>query len=743
MQRSVTENDRTVAVSKQRVSELSIRHNALDSEAAQKEARYLPLTEKHNKALPDLLQKAEAKEDKERKTVSSMEALQMCHDRFTETAEEERCCPICARDMSESELSVMQKTMRQKLKEVPATIAAKKSLLDKTRVLVKEVRTLIPFHNDVVRIKEEIKAVEAQQSNAHDAYETNMEGLRSFTAKLDTLSKEITDFQALTYLSNRIKEQEASGRAVEESIRSEEVKIAAQYGEGVRPLDLVEKEIDEVQSKLNQVVGHQQETMAELERARNVSSLLAHQIQQQHRVVDQKQHSVTERDSVKQQYEALHAEYTTGNDTCADIKAQLQPREQKLASLEHELARRREEGDRREEDITKQVESRQESFSKVSGLVQDVKAHVASNSVQKAADMANRVTQLEEQQGMKIHEKECSEQKVFDLSAKLNNQEKTRRELEANLQYRTVCKEVIDGENNLQALRKTIQQRTHNHEGVWSSLDKLREQKSEEERKRATFQGQLLATEQLLNERQTELQSTKYDRIDERYNSTLIRLTTAQLADDDLAKYSQALDKSLIKYHDEKIGEVNEVIRDLWIRTYRYVSRLMNLSCGVLCFRFPLHFTSYRGNDIDHIELRSDIESAVARRSYNYRVVMVKNGVALDMRGRCSAGQKVLASLVVRIALSQAFCGECGILALDEPTTNLDLENIDSLAYALTELIEARKINQNFQLVVITHDEQFVRRIGRVCGTETVFHITKSVDGQYSTITEREFTDFT
>lgn len=57
----------------------------------------------------------------------------------------------------------------------------------------------------------------------------------------------------------------------------------------------------------------------------------------------------------------------------------------------------------------------------------------------------------------------------------------------------------------------------------------------------------------------------------------------------------------------------------------------------------------------------------------------------LDMRGRCSAGQKVLASLVIRLALAEVFCLQCGVLALDEPTTNLDRENIESLAYALTE----------------------------------------------------------
>lgn len=33
--------------------------------------------------------------------------------------------------------------------------------------------------------------------------------------------------------------------------------------------------------------------------------------------------------------------------------------------------------------------------------------------------------------------------------------------------------------------------------------------------------------------------------------------------------------------------------------------------------------------------------AGVKRRVYNYRVVMVKGDAALDMRGRCSAGQKV------------------------------------------------------------------------------------------------------
>jgi DNA repair protein RAD50 len=116
-------------------------------------------------------------------------------------------------------------------------------------------------------------------------------------------------------------------------------------------------------------------------------------------------------------------------------------------------------------------------------------------------------------------------------------------------------------------------------------------------------------------------------------------------------------------FHASKMTEVNKILKSLWHKVYR-------------------------GTDIDFIEIRSDedesqIDQNKTRRSYNYRVVIVKEGVSLDMRGRCSAGQKVLASILIRLALSQTFSSNSGVLTLDEPTTNLDRENIESLASAL------------------------------------------------------------
>lgn len=69
------------------------------------------------------------------------------------------------------------------------------------------------------------------------------------------------------------------------------------------------------------------------------------------------------------------------------------------------------------------------------------------------------------------------------------------------------------------------------------------------------------------------------------------------------------------------------------------------------------------------------------------QLVMFKKGQEMIMRGRCSAGQKVLTSIIVRLALADTFGVNCGILALDEPTTNLDRDNIKSLAEQLSRYV--------------------------------------------------------
>ncbi|KAI4292622.1 DNA repair protein RAD50 [Pancytospora philotis] len=166
------------------------------------------------------------------------------------------------------------------------------------------------------------------------------------------------------------------------------------------------------------------------------------------------------------------------------------------------------------------------------------------------------------------------------------------------------------------------------------------------------------------------------------YAKCVLGLRALEMSSADLDRCILALDKAIADFHQCKMDEVNATLRDLWASTYK-------------------------GNDIEYIELQSDGADLKAN---TYTVVMVKNGAKMEMRGRCSAGQKMIASILIRLAMTDSFSSSCRILALDEPTTNLDRANIESFAATITRLIRERA---DTQLIVISHDEEFVELLNR------------------------------
>lgn len=148
-----------------------------------------------------------------------------------------------------------------------------------------------------------------------------------------------------------------------------------------------------------------------------------------------------------------------------------------------------------------------------------------------------------------------------------------------------------------------------------------------------------------------------------------------------------ALDRALHGFHSDKMADINRLLKDTWEEVYH-------------------------GKDIRNIQIKTNEVETSKKNTYNYNVVMLmEDGQEIDMRGRCSMGQKVLASVVIRLVLAEFFEGRCSILALDEPTTNLDVEHIHLLGQQLARLVASRRDRDNFQLIVISHDQQFIRQL--------------------------------
>ena len=131
--------------------------------------------------------------------------------------------------------------------------------------------------------------------------------------------------------------------------------------------------------------------------------------------------------------------------------------------------------------------------------------------------------------------------------------------------------------------------------------------------------GTLQEIVKTIHELEQTLSREEFASVEDAYLEKVKELEIHQAITEDLSNFYNALEWALMKFHKERMSVINRLVREMWHSTYK-------------------------GKDIDYVEIRAE-ESASAggntRRQYNYRVVMVKNGIEMDMRGRCSAGQKV------------------------------------------------------------------------------------------------------
>lgn len=175
------------------------------------------------------------------------------------------------------------------------------------------------------------------------------------------------------------------------------------------------------------------------------------------------------------------------------------------------------------------------------------------------------------------------------------------------------------------------------------------------------------------------------------YSSCLGKVVLWRIIEKDLLKLKECFNSSILAFHDRMIIKINQVLKMRWRQIYK-------------------------GTDIDSIEL-VDEEIAKGRdKRYNYFIAMRKGNVRMKMREQASAGQKALASIIIRMTLAELFVKDFAFMALDEPTANLDKENVESLAKAVGQHVRRRAKNGvNIQWIIITHDEHFIKALDAEC----------------------------
>ncbi|RDX42487.1 hypothetical protein OH76DRAFT_1362729 [Lentinus brumalis] len=413
-----------------------------------------------------------------------------------------------------------------------------------------------------------------------------------------------------------------------------------------------------------------------------------------------------DKDELERRIEEMKAEIVAANtrlkdldSLIADAQAPMEKLEREHKELERELNAKISQAQKASQDLNMSAD-KLETMNK--WLAKNGKEKIARRLKELNAEIKEKEDEVQKQ-GMKLEEIRA---KLSQIDKEINEAGVTMANLRDNLRFRRLKRDLAATDAELNAIDM---EEAAKAKRIWTDKWTVEKQKENDLQSRYShIAGELSSLQTYLKTLESDM--SEFKNVGKKYRDQLIKVKMSDMANNDLEKYAKALDNAIMKYHSLKMEEVNDTMRHLWNKTYQ-------------------------GTDIDGIKISSDSEGGATKRSYNYRVVMTKDQVEMDMRGRCSAGQKMLASIIIRLALADSFGQNCGILALDEPTNALDTENIDALAASLVDIINERRNHANFQLIIITHDENFLRKLGQNDVMEYYWRVSR--DSRQKSIIER------
>ncbi|PHU18373.1 DNA repair protein RAD50 [Capsicum chinense] len=662
---------------------------------------------------PKIMDSVKEKRDVQKSKFNIADGMRQMFDPFERVARAHHICPCCERPFSAEEEDEFVKKQRVKAAssaEHIKVLAMESSNADSRFQQIDKLRLV---YEEYVKLgKESIPQAEKNLNELNEELEQKNQALDDVLGVLAQIKAEKDAVDVL------IQPVETSDRLFQDIQARQKQVDDLEYGldsrgQGVRSMEEIQSELGELQSKKDNLY-------TDVEKLRNDQRYMENEYASFQlrwaNVREEKSRVANILDQMKRIEEEL--------DRIVEEKNQIGLEEKHLAEAFGPLLKEKDKRLRDHEDLkTKLGEQWEEQAEIKRNYQQEVDTLLKITSkIKEYYDLKKeqRLNELQDKRRLSESQLQSCESRKHEITAEvkkskelMGNQDGLRRNIEDNLNYRKTKAEVDKLTHEIELLEDEVLM-LGGFSTVEAELKKLSLERERLLSELNKYHGTVSVYQSNISKNKVDLKQAQYKDIDKRYFDQLIQLKTTEMANKDLDRYYSALDKALMRFHTMKMEEINKIIRELWQQTYR-------------------------GQDIDYISIHSDSEGS-GTRSYSYKVLMQTGDTELEMRGRCSAGQKVLASLIIRLALAETFCLNCGILALDEPTTNLDGPNSESLAAALLRIMEDRKGQENFQLIVITHDERFAQYIGQRQHAEKYYRITKD-DHQHSIIEAQEIFD--
>lgn len=627
------------------------------------------------------------------------------YKKLLEDGRKHKKCGACDRDLvSSKEMSVFEQVLQEKIAQTTdEKIQANKEAQEMWSSELARLQQLLPLQGHLNKTRVDIPKLHKAVEDSARKDETGASSADKAAAALKEAKAALADLSALREHARNVTRMNEEVNSLRTEVTQLERNL--QSSGSVRTAPELQSDLDNISQKIKtinrdrQIIQTQKEqqlsAQRDVENEIHAMEIKAGQLDaklQEGRATEMKM------ESDKRELGALRSRMPSFDTQESSIRAKIEELKSSQRDEERRLGEKLSAAEEQFAVLNASVLELDNIQSRIEKFTSENRAQRLQNCIQQAADLETQINGVIAALEAKRETMAAAQTEIDQGGARLSH-------LRDNQRLRRLRKRIEETETELAALpMEEAANSKRTFDIKWGAMKK---RESDIKEKISRLQGEVSTMQAQIDGHNKDLASD-FKNIKKRYMDQLIKVKMSDMANNDLEKYAKALDSAIMKYHTLKMEEVNDIMRHLWNKTYQ-------------------------GTDIDGIMIRSEGDGGGTRKSYNYRVVMMKDQVEMDMRGRCSAGQKMLASIIIRLALSDSFAQDCGILALDEPTNALDVENIEALAASLVEIINERKRAANFQLIIITHDENFLRKLGENGVIQDYWRVTRS-DSQKSII---------
>ncbi|MED6119967.1 DNA repair protein rad50 [Stylosanthes scabra] len=542
---------------------------------------------------PKMLESFKENRDYKISKYKSEEGIQNTLDYYEKEARTKHACPCCDRRFAAEEEDEFVNKHRSR---VANTSKALKALAEESAIAdtnYKQLDDLRVVYEEYVKLnKETIPDAENELQQINEELDRQSQELDDTLAVLAQVQSDKEVVEALKHPIETADRYFQEISALQKQVEDLEYKLDFR-GQGVRTMEEIHSELKSLQRTKDNLHNELEKLREEQRYAEN--DLSSFQIRW-HTLREEKvkaANSLQDAKRVEDELERLTEEKAKADldeKELAEALGPLSKERDKLLADHNELKVRL---NRDYEELVEQKRIFQQEAESLFKMTSKIREYLDLKK-------EDRLKELQEKKSLSESELKSCDARKQEILADLNkskdlmrNQDNLKRNIEDNLNYRKTKAEVDELGREIETLEESIL-KVGGVSATESELQKLSQERERLLSELNRYQGTMSVYQSNISKNKIDLKQSQYKDIDKRYFDQLIQLKTTEMANKDLDRYYNALDKALMRFHSMKMEEINKIIRELWQQTYR-------------------------GQDIDYISIHSDSEGA-GTRSYSYKV---------------------------------------------------------------------------------------------------------------------------